>query len=487
MIRKWAMGLVVFVAGLTVAVAQRPGSVLSQGAKQGSVAQYCGFTSGVPVLCPGSAVNTTSYNTATPYTNTIQTSSSRTFAGFTGTNQIWLFNSAGFYQYDTLANMLAFSSLRTLNLPTNCVPTGGLKVVVFNNLMYILVLNSTTNTFQVYSSPLVTGGTQPTWTGPLLSLSANATFFPNDFRATTSGIFVGEYTGVTDITGGPSLYRSTDGTNFTRVLGPLGTHVRHIHAVYEDPYNHGTIYVTVGDGIAPYAPLPGYIYRSTDGGATFNPLPNFTSGGAGTWQAVSLGFGSNYIWAASDQVQGGGAYLFTRTGLTPQWASLLKPQNIAVPGGAGRSVVDLVANATTTITSTTANFTAADVGRLVSGPNVITEGSYITAVTNATTATISVAATGSGTVTAWIRDAFYTNAYIGAMDDTTGYFYTVANDTSTSGNVAGLFVYTQAGANPILLRPIFGANLANSGLYIDNGYALIGRYAIPLPNSVPLP
>jgi len=442
----------------------------------------------VQVIGPNSnsGVTPVSHNGGSPFSATLQTSSSRTFAGFNGTNQIWLFNSAGFYQYDTLANMTTFTNLRTLTLPTNTVPTSGLKVVVYNNLMYLLVFNSTSTRFEVYSSPLVTGATQPTWTGPLLQLSANAILIPEAFRATSVGVFVGEYTGVTDIAAGPSLWRSTDGTNFTTVLGPLGSHVRHIHGVYEDPYALGTIYVTVGDGIAPYVPLSGYVYRSTNGGASFTALPNFTSA-SGFWQAVSLGFGPKYVWAASDQVVGGGAYVFTRSNLTPQWASLQKPQSVAVPGGANRTVVDMVTNGTTTVTSATAAFTTADVGRFVSGPNTITDGAYITSVTNATTAVISIAATGSQTATANIRDAFYTNAYLGALDPSTGYFYTVSNDTSVAGTVAGLFVYTQPGASPVLLRPIFTPSLANSELYIDNGYALVGRYAIPIPNAATLP
>jgi ABC-type phosphate transport system substrate-binding protein len=72
-----------------------------------------------------------------------------------------------------------------------------------------------------------------------------------------------------------------------------------------------------------------------------------------------------------------------------------------------RKVSDMVTNGTTTITSTTANFTQDDVGKEVSGTNLPAPGlsaggtppttvERISSVTNATTAVLSLAATGSG-------------------------------------------------------------------------------------------
>jgi hypothetical protein len=61
-----------------------------------------------------------------------------------------------------------------------------------------------------------------------------------------------------------------------------------------------------------------------------------------------------------------------------------------------RTVADLVTNATTTVTSATASFTAADVGKRVTGKNIPTAAT-IASVTNGTTAVLSIAATGSGT------------------------------------------------------------------------------------------
>ena len=61
-----------------------------------------------------------------------------------------------------------------------------------------------------------------------------------------------------------------------------------------------------------------------------------------------------------------------------------------------RSVTDAVLNSTTTVTSATAAFVAADVGRPVTGTG-IPNGTTISAVTNATTITLSAAATATAT------------------------------------------------------------------------------------------
>jgi hypothetical protein len=60
-----------------------------------------------------------------------------------------------------------------------------------------------------------------------------------------------------------------------------------------------------------------------------------------------------------------------------------------------RSVADGVTNTTTTITSATAAFTAADKGRPVTGSADIPANDYIASVTNGTTAVLNAAATGS--------------------------------------------------------------------------------------------
>jgi Phage tail tube protein len=65
-----------------------------------------------------------------------------------------------------------------------------------------------------------------------------------------------------------------------------------------------------------------------------------------------------------------------------------------VTTSASRTVSDGVTNATTTVTSATANFTASDVGKNISG-GTIPAGTFIASRTNSTTVILSAAATGS--------------------------------------------------------------------------------------------
>jgi hypothetical protein len=64
--------------------------------------------------------------------------------------------------------------------------------------------------------------------------------------------------------------------------------------------------------------------------------------------------------------------------------------------GSGDYVTDAVTNGTTTVTSATAAFTSADIGRVVHGRNII-QATTIASVTNATTAVLTNAASGSAT------------------------------------------------------------------------------------------
>jgi hypothetical protein len=71
--------------------------------------------------------------------------------------------------------------------------------------------------------------------------------------------------------------------------------------------------------------------------------------------------------------------------------------------GTNRTVTDAVTTSgSVTLTSATANFTAADVGKTISGPGIAT-GATITAVTNSTTISLSAvaSATGTGVAIAW--------------------------------------------------------------------------------------
>lgn len=400
--------------------------------------------------------------------------------------KLWLYDislNAGLYQIDSLTDMTT-ANVKLVTLPTNISTNGQpIKVVTSavsgTNRMYLCGYNTVSARFEVYSAPIVAAGTAPTWTGPLLQLSANAVLMPHAFRACSTGVFVGEYSLGTDIAGGPSIWRSTNGSTFSRALGPLAT-TRHIHGIYEDKYNAGTIYAAMGDFFPPYSP-PYAMYRSTDGGATFTGLPNVTSS---IWQGVAMDFTRDYVWCFSDQWQGGGPYLLDRATHTPKWATTAsRYDKIPVPGGVGGKIVtDASFNLGTSVTSTAANFVWTDAGRALSGNKSLPPDTVITSVNSATNVTINKNALTNWTgQTMWIGgDAFYSNAYAGAVDPATGYAYVVANDSSGPGTTAGIFILTQPGANYSLLYSFPVMFPGRNEAFIAGGSLLFDRYRIPL-------
>lgn len=418
----------------------------------------------------------TLHGTTAPLSTLFQASGGRIYCGVDATSgKVWSFDSANVYQVDSLTA----TNWQAMTMPPNCsISSKEAKVVVWtppagSPLMFLCIYNTVTTRYEVYSAPLVAAGVSPTWSSVLLQLAANGVIIPTAFRGCSTGLLIGEYTlSPNEIAAGPSVYRSTNGTSFSAVLGPLAT-TRHIHSIYEDPYSLGTIYCTVGD-----AGIPHWVYKSTDGGATFSPITSLDSF---SWQSVSMGFDANYVWFSSDQLSGSGAYVMDRVAQIPKWASVGRVDKVMVPGGVGGRVVsDLVlTSSSTTATSASANFTAFDQGKWIMGSNSIPLPTFIATVMNSTTISLSQAATGSGTVTATIcGDTFYSISYMAAMDPATGYFYVIANDASVSGTCGGLFVITRVGDQPRLLYPIFQAStsLGHFEAFIAGGYLWFGRY-----------
>lgn len=476
--------------GLGTAATQPTSAFDAAGAASAAVAGLAPLASpaltGTPTINGKPAKAVKFHNTLNPMASFGQYSSGRITCGVDAAlGKVWSFNSGGVYQVDALTS----TAWSALTLPTNINPSGQeAKILTYTppsganagtKLMFLLSWNTSTSRYEIYSAVPGLKTVAPTWSSLLQQFPANAIMIPHAFRATSGAIFAGTYTGTPDITGGPVLYRSVDGITWSAVLSP-GTTTRHCHGVYEDPFNPGTIYSTWGDYINPYSPAFA-VYKSTDSGATWTGVSTLTSN---TWQAVAMGFTADWIWFLSDQSTGAGPYVCDRATMTPRWATTKSRQdNIAVPMGiGGRQIADAVFNATTTITSATAAFTSADVGRAVMGNNSIPLGAYIVSVTNSTTAVISAAATSSQSAQPLIigGDQFYAVAYTGAVDPTSGWLYLVANDASNFGNVAGIFVLTGLDEPMTLLRTLPLANIGHHEVFIGGGYLWIDRYG-PMP------
>lgn len=135
------------------------------------------------------------------------------------------------------------------------------------------------------------------------------------------------------------------------------------------------------------------------GPADIGAAPPLADGGVAAGVGATGGF-----WLVGTGVRGSTGYSPSTT--TPADSALLNPTNaravagftlqdqpVALLGGKGRLVIDgVTTSGSTTVTSATALFTAADVGRPITGPG-IPAVTYIAARTSATSVTLSTAAT----------------------------------------------------------------------------------------------
>lgn len=322
------------------------------------------------------------------------------------------------------------------NLPTGV--TGGAaighaKMLLFKGSYYLLAKAS--GVPGVYRCP---AALPLTWeASPVFTLSTSGVdIIQPGFNTDGDWLYLSEYG---DPVGGPSVYRSSDGNTWTRVLGPGTFAGRHCHGVFPDPYNAGHVYLTCGD-----AGSAGFTYRSTDYGATWSKLTG-ALGSDQSWQSVQMSFTPTHLWLGPDTTGNFSAITADRATLTPRWASNRSHRHLPVPSGlAPRRVSDLATTASsTTVTSATAAFTADDVGSRIRtlGQNLVPIDTYIASVTNATTAVISAQATAASTNTKAIfgGEAWGAMSYYGAVDPATDIFYFVSINGGAGGNVDGLF------------------------------------------------
>lgn len=443
------------------------------------------------------------HNTVSPNQPPQMYSSARTICGIDGTSgggslgpHRWSYAGSSVYQGDDLTS----GSWTAMTLPSNFSITNLAKVVAWPAMgkFYLLGYDTSTSLCCVWSCPATSTAGPWTWT-KLLSFHNNATIIQTAFRLTSVGLYVGEYSsgainsgttppyqnaandigaggtpGAASSPWGPSVYLSTDGSTFNVALGPLGS-VRHIHGIYEDPYNLGNVYVTVGDTNAAHL-----VYKSTTGAVGTFAAVTTIDANSNLWQAVGMGFDPNYVWFVSDQVWGHGPYVIDRTAQTPRWATIKTyPALRPVPGGVGgRVITDAVFSSNTTMTSATAAFTSADKGKFVEGNNALPEGTFISSVTNGTTVVMSQAATNStsGNTITIAGDTFFGAGYVGAIDPATGYMYVVMNDGTVGGTVAGLFCLPGVDQDWILMRTWFNYAIGNVELYVNNGKIYVGKF-----------
>ena len=393
----------------------------------------------------------------------------------TGRNIIGIFPSAllsyntfGLSQSEDNGTTWVAKNLPT-EAPTSAATAGHAKVILFKGQYYFQFLKSADSLPVVVRASPVSGNGNFTWSAPLLTGSSGSQIISTGLASDANYIYFGEYG---DPSAGPSVWRSSDGTSWVKVLGPGVFAQRHIHGLFPDPYNLGHVYLTAGD-----AGSSGYNYRSVDHGATWVKLPG-ALGSNQAWQAVQVSFDEDWIYFGPDTTANMSVFKADRETLTPRWHAKQSHRYLPVPQGlSSRRITDLnTTSGSPTITSATAGFTSADVGSRIRtvGQNIIPIDAYIATVTNATTATLyaSKAATANGTTTTAILggEAWGAMAYYGAVDPDTGIYYFVSINGAAGGNVDGLFAVLPDGTLTLLdiltTSPDGMVTIANGRVYV---------------------
>lgn len=418
----------------------------------------------------------------------------RQCAGFDSNGRAYWYSSTTFERSAPNATSPT-NGLSSIAFPAAGVLTASrIKVIQFGAYLYMQA-----NTSSNGSTPPAIFRSDPTtiaWSN-VLNLGTHADIIGTGLTCSSwatgpNYIYAAEYSGSgqaeTPAGGGPDagthIYRSADGTTWTAVLSLAtlaGGGVRHCHAVEPDPYNPGHVYATFGDANSSVK-----VMRSTDYGDTWTTVvdgPTHSS-----FQAVQISFSPKYVWFAGDNVSLAGlpVWVLDRATLTPKWACMNRPNAVAVPSSLpARKITDASFTASSTqVTSATAAFTSADVGRFIYGNQQFKDGTYIQTVTNSTT--VQMSTTSGNTIASQSLviggDEFYPAAYYGCVDPASERFYCVAMDPSQGGTVAGLFMLDRPGGALRLLRRLhFGAD---NPMYVKNGYLYFSMYRIPLANAV---
>ena len=412
-----------------------------------------------------------------------QWGSSRIFCGYDATTGYYYFyNSSGFYR-----SLTPTSSMTSITLPGGAIYSGNrITVRRFGSYLYCLVVTSSNGSTApaLYQSDPTT----ISWT-KVLDLGTHTDILWTGIDADASYIYVTEYSSSAQgesANGGPDngvrIYRSAIGSGTTwnvQITIPKlsGGGIRHAHAIACDPYRPGHVYLTVGD-----AGSDRKVMRSTDYGVNWTTIVGSTQAG---FQAVQISFSPTWVWFAADSVTLGGltVWVMDRDDLTPRWATLDYHRMIAVPGGAqSRKITDAsFTSGSGTMTSATASFTSADVGRFIYDTQNVNDGTYIASVTDSSTVVLSQAAlnTLSSQSLTIGGDEWYGGAYYGAVDPATERYFCVAMDSTVGGTVCGLFVLDRVGGQLRLMKRLHFK--ADCMLYIIGGYIYVHRFQVPLP------
>jgi hypothetical protein len=350
----------------------------------------------------------------------------------------------------------------------------GARVVTFKGNLYYLTIEDASGLPAIYQATPTSGNTALTWTKVLTGTAGSGSQTPRSSNMTTDATYI-YFADYGDPTGGPQVYRSSDGSSWPSVFTFTG--VRHVHAIAADPYNLGTVWVAMGDGVT------GPSRYSTDSGATWTAIA--TQNGSAP-QETDISFTSTDVWFADDSTFLT-AVVVDKATKTWKVAAGGFHGNIAVPGKTASVTWDPASIANNASTSTTVTLVGARFGHaaIASFSLAVPAGASMTAaVTAADTITVTltnntggVLDLGSGTLRAGITGGTFSVAtFYGQVDPATEIFYCVTPQSSASPDV-GLFAIFGKGAAPVLLD---WGPYGNYGVFISGGRVYYGSVNRPL-------
>jgi hypothetical protein len=377
--------------------------------------------------------------------------------------------------------------------PANLGSATAIAIVRWGSYLYTVGYDTVATSLNLYRAlPTTNRNDAFSWSTSLLTLTAGSargfatTIAGSSWGVAQDALIVADYG--PDPTGGPSIWRSTDGTTWTKVLGPIAA-TRHIHAVFPDPYRQGHWWMTAGDGTGHQ------YYRSTDYGVTWTKLTTGENGADLTlaaWQSVQISADATGLYFAGDS----GHFTCMKLARKDLDRGLYRPiaspsfhQHLSIPNGKpGRGPFSdgVITAASANFDSATAAFTSADVGRFVSFTASINPGGYpsvmrpyIVSVTSSTRVVLSMTANGSGSSVGFTLgpETLFAGAFYGCVDPATGVMYQLANDSTSAGTRCGLFATLPDGR--CILLESWGPSYSTP-VFVYQGFVYCGRMKRPL-------
>jgi hypothetical protein len=374
----------------------------------------------------------------------------------------------------------AWSTDKTLPADLSWFNVG--PILRFGGNLYMVGLATSTSKLSVWRAAPASGNTAFSWTlVHTMNTGANALVGGQGCAFATDGtyLFVGEYG---DPTGGPQLYRTTDGTTWTTVLTKATW--RHIHDVAINPLVPGQVWVAGGDGVSD--PI---LYSNSNGDSgTYTAVPQISGR---TPQITQMGFVPGYMVGLGDSEF---ASVVAVDVSTHEWV-IGSPNTVAalqVPSKWGGAIWDppsVAAGATTSTTVTVPLLPAiATTPFLAYFSNALPAGVTLSAaVTAANTVTVTLfngtaapVDLASGTLRVCsVNPGIQDSPYWVVVDPVTYVIYWIT-PTSTGGQgIASLFAQLRIGDVPVLIDSWL---IAPGLMYVLNGQIWYGGYHRPRLN-----